>query len=101
MHPRSLVPAAVLFAFVNIFSPPDAAPSPDPLRLAHDVVPTAEAVKLDLDARRTDYSGSVRIELAVESPADSFRLHARDMNLARLTLRRGNAVIPTTHASRP
>ncbi|HEY3217098.1 MAG TPA: M1 family metallopeptidase [Candidatus Eisenbacteria bacterium] len=66
----------------------------DPARLGRDVVPTFESIQLDLDAAKTEYSGRVRIDLRAHAPADSFRLHAREMSLTRVTLRGHGAVIP-------
>jgi alanyl aminopeptidase len=75
-----------------------AAPAADPNRLARDVVPTFEAIHLDLDGAKQIYTGSVTIELQVHAAVDSFRLHARGMTLTRVMLRRGKAAIPvTTH----
>jgi len=37
------------------------------LRLGTDVVPLAETVRLELDARRESYSGSVEVALAIRS----------------------------------
>jgi len=68
----------------------------DPARLTRDVMPTFESVRLDVDARLKTYSGSVTIDLTAGAPADSFRLHAREMTLEHVTLRRGDAAIPAT-----
>src|SRR5262245_48538388 len=68
----------------------------DPARLGREVVPTFEALRLDLDADKKSYSGTATIELAVRAPTDSFRFHARDMSLTRVRLRRGEVTVPTT-----
>jgi aminopeptidase N len=66
-------------------------------RLGHDVLPTFEAVRLDVDATRTDYSGSVEIALKVAETTDRFRLHARDMEIRSLTLTGASRQIATRH----
>jgi alanyl aminopeptidase len=66
-------------------------------RLGHDVLPTFQAVRLDVDARRADYSGSVEISLKVAEATDRFRLHARDMEIRSLTLTGEAGEIPTQH----
>jgi alanyl aminopeptidase len=81
-------------------------------RLGRDVVPTFQAVELEVDASQSDYRGAVRIALRVPAPTDRFSLHARDMEIVSLTLegpsgpveveydRAGDDLI-TLHASRP
>ena len=64
----SLVPAVSARAEVNL------------ARLGHGVVPTSQSVRLTLDPSRTDYPGSVHIELKAGAQADSFQLNARVMN---------------------
>ena len=76
--------------------PSPAATIPDPHRLGREVIPTFEAIHLDLDGSKQTYDGSVTIELQVHAAADSFRLHARDMTLRRVVLRRGKANVPVT-----
>ncbi len=55
-------------------------------RLDRDVLPTFESVRLKLDPSRPDYSGAVHIDLTVVTPAESFRLYAKDMDVIRVTL---------------
>jgi len=74
---------------------PDEAPSDG--RLSHDVMPTFEAVDLSLDARKPDYSGTVRVELDVRQPVRSFRFHSEGSTLNRVTLERGGKSIPIEH----
>jgi len=59
----------------------------DAERLGRDVVPSFEAVSLQVDAGQARYNGSVEITLRVERPTARFRLHARDMQIDGLTLR--------------
>ncbi len=56
-------------------------------RLESVVVPTSEALRLDLDASKPDYSGSARIALRVSAATDSFQFHALELNLVKMTLR--------------
>ncbi len=55
-------------------------------RLARDVAPTFEAVKLWVNADQSEYRGEARIELHAERPAASFRFHAQGLVIERLTL---------------
>ncbi len=57
-----------------------------PYRLAGDVVPAAEAVRLRLDPAKTGYAGSVRVDLKVVRSVPSFRFHAERMKFDRLAL---------------
>lgn len=56
-------------------------------RLEHQVVPTSETLRLEVDAGRADYSGSARIALQVAAATDSFQFHALELQLKQLTLR--------------
>jgi cytosol alanyl aminopeptidase len=68
-------------------------------RLATDVVPVFEAIRLVADARKPDYSGTVRIELDVRKPAAGFSLHAKEMEIRRLALTGPTgAAVDATHA---
>ena len=68
-------------------------------RLGTDVVPVFQAVELKLDPRQADYSGVVRLELSVKRATSSFRFHARDLKLERVTLRQGGREIPVQTAA--
>ena len=81
---RSVVLLAVLAAPAAADTPP--APPPAAHRLGTDVVPVFEAVRLTADARKADYTGSVRIELDVRKPVSAFSLHARDIEVSSVTL---------------
>jgi alanyl aminopeptidase len=63
------------------------------VRLDLNVVPTFQAVELDLDANRTEYTGSVKIELSVQKPTRSFLFHAHEMSLGEVALRNKNGSI--------
>ena len=58
----------------------------DPLRLTREVEPLAEAVELSLDPAKDDFSGSVRVDLVVNNPVTTFRLHALGPVLKRASL---------------
>jgi alanyl aminopeptidase len=73
----------VLFALVLI---PCVALAGGNIRLDDRVAPVFEAVELHLDANRTDYSGTVTIELEVASPTRTFQFHAEDMKFDRVVL---------------
>jgi cytosol alanyl aminopeptidase len=66
-------------------------------RLGRQVVPTFEAVVLEVDAGRGDYSGRVEITLQVSEPTDHFSLHARDMTLTEVALRSAQGPIEVRH----
>ena len=55
-------------------------------RLGNDVVPVSQAIALELDARRPDYSGSVEVVLDVAKPVRSIRFHAEDLQLTSVVL---------------
>ena len=66
-------------------------------RLGRDVVPTFQAVELEIDADQEDYRGSVRITLEVVQPTDHLRLHAREMELESVTLEGSEGLIEVRH----
>lgn len=74
-------------------SPLAAAPAP---RLGHAVDPTDQAVTLRLDPERKDYSGSVRIALAVHQRVSALRLHAA-MPLLSLNISGAAGAVGATH----
>ena len=57
------------------------------LRLPADVLPTFQEIRLDLDARKLDYSGSVRIDLRVGKEVPAIHFHAQQMTLTRVELK--------------
>ena len=70
-------------------------------RLGHDVVPVSEAIALELDPRQPDYTGRVDVVLDVRAAVRSFRFHAREIDLLKLTLkpeRPGSVAFPLTAA---
>ena len=62
-------------------------------RLDRSVAPTFQSIHLNLDANEVNYNGSVRIELAVETPAGSFYFHAAEMTLDRVALSGESGII--------
>ena len=68
-------------------------------RLGTDVVPVFEAIRLTADARKPDYTGSVRIDLDVRRPVTGFSLHAREMEIRRLALSGPAGNVDVTHSA--
>ena len=62
-------------------------------RLPSDVAPTFQSVRLDLNADKTDYTGSTRIEIVVRRETPSIRFHAVEMELKRISLRGSRGVV--------
>jgi len=90
---------ALLFALAV---PAAAAPSAPPAtghRLGTDVVPVFEAVRLNADARKPDYTGSVRIELDVRKPVSAFALYARDIEISSVSLTGPGGAVEVRHGS--
>jgi len=85
---------AVLLAFTALGAEPV-----DPLRLTRTVEPVAQAVALDLDPAKDDFTGRVRVDLVVHEAVTSFRLHALEpvITAAVLTDAAGRGV-PLAHA---
>ncbi|HET7225925.1 MAG TPA: M1 family metallopeptidase [Candidatus Eisenbacteria bacterium] len=65
-------------------------------RLDRTVVPTSEALALDIDPAQQGYAGTATIGLEVASAVDSFQLHARELTIDQLTLRGLKASVPVT-----
>jgi alanyl aminopeptidase len=80
-------------ALAVVLAAPNARALTDQHRLDHRVVPTSETLRLEVDARRADYSGSARIALRVTAAADSFQFHALDLQLEQMTLHAGRGTI--------
>ncbi len=59
-------------------------------RLPTDIVPSFEAIRLNLDADKMDYTGSVRVELKVMKPTKEIQFHAQEMKLEKVVLRGKN-----------
>ncbi|MGH7724502.1 MAG: M1 family metallopeptidase [Candidatus Eiseniibacteriota bacterium] len=78
--------AAVAGHFVATRSDATVPPSAASLRLGQDVVPTFQAIRLELDPRKADYTGSVEIDLDVKKSTRTFRLHAEQMAVGTVSL---------------
>jgi aminopeptidase N len=80
MTTRSFLTAALLLS-----AAPFAAAGPH-VRLGSDVVPSRETVRLRMDPRAADYTGTVSIDLDVKRAAPSVSLHAEEMTIRRATV---------------
>jgi alanyl aminopeptidase len=87
--------AALFFVPLFIVLPPLARAAPPP-RLSPDISPTSQSVRLRIDPARTDYDGSVRIELRIDNPTPHIRLHAERMRLTRTTLTGPAGAVPVS-----
>ena len=76
----------ILFALLFI-GPVTCIAEADPLRLDHSVVPRAQKIALTLNPDEDTYHGEVRIEIDITDKTDSFRLHARDIEIENISLR--------------
>ncbi|HXO20145.1 MAG TPA: M1 family aminopeptidase, partial [Thermoanaerobaculia bacterium] len=85
--------AALLLAPAAAYAAASAPPAPD-VRLGDDVAPTFEAVRLDLDAAKADYRGSVRVDLTVRRAVSAFRFHALGQTFTRTALWREGRAVP-------
>ena len=61
--------------------------------LDSSVRPTSQAIHLDIDPDREDYSGSVEITVDVSETTDAFRFHAERMTLDSVTLEGGDGPV--------
>ncbi len=75
--------AAIALAFASVVP---ALAEDTSTRLPGDVVPTFQSVRLDLDADKTTYTGSTRIEITVRKEIAAIRFHAVEMELKRISL---------------
>ena len=73
---------ALVFTFVLPVGPAHA----DITRLPNDVIPSFEAIHLNLDAAKLDYSGTVEVDLRTTAPKQAIQFHAQQMNLTRARL---------------
>src|SRR5262245_47433992 len=101
IHPRPLALRAALLLLTGTLTAALPGVSRGDLRLGGWVRPTFESVQLRLDAKQKRYTGSVHVELTVPAPTDSFRLHAEEMTLERLTLKGPGGPITLRHQEGP
>ena len=68
-------------------------------RLDRSILPTFQTIDLVLDPERTDYTGTVRIELHPTVETDTIRLHSEDLELrtVRLVDRGTGEELPVEH----
>ncbi len=85
------------FLVLSLSLLPAAAQTPDAGRLGRAVVPTFEAIRLDVDADRSPFSGAARIELDVREETEAFRFHAEGISIDGLSLRGPSGVVKTDH----
>jgi len=90
--------AVVLAVAAPAAADPPAAP-PAAHRLGTDVVPVFQAIRLNADARKPDYTGSVRIELDVRKPVSAFSLYARDIEVSSVALTGPAGAVEARHGS--
>jgi aminopeptidase N len=93
--------AAVLLAVLAAPAAADTTPAPPGSghRLGTDVVPVFEAIRLTVDARKQDYSGTVRIDLDVRKPVSAFSLHARDIEVSSVSLTGPAGAVEVRHGA--
>ena len=70
----------------------------DPNRLASNIRPVAQQVTLNIDPRKTDYSGSTTITIDIDGESPIIRLHAEEIDITDLRLSRDGSNIEVTHA---
>jgi aminopeptidase N len=75
--------AAVLAAIVV----PSVVPAEEAERLPGDAVPTFQAITLNLDAAKNDYTGTTRVMVRVPKATKTIHFHAQEMKLTRVVLK--------------
>jgi aminopeptidase N len=78
-------------------APARAVETPDAGRLARDVVPAFESIRLVLDPAQSAYTGTAHVELKVARPTSTFGFHAEGPVLSVLKLRGAAGEIPLKH----
>ncbi len=79
--------ATVFALLASVFLTPSAICRADLGRLPTDVQPTFESIRLTLDPRKMDYTGSARVELKVATATNTIQFHAQEMKLPKVVLR--------------
>jgi alanyl aminopeptidase len=97
IDPRALTVLAAALALPLATGAP-AAPNN---RLARDVVPTFQSVRLKLDPSRPDYSGAVHVDLKVAAAASSFAFYAKNMDVIAVKLSNAAGVVQTSFVADP
>src|SRR5258706_9828782 len=91
------LPAILALASGALAAPLGAVETADPGRLARDVVPTFQAVRLVLDPAQAEYRGTAHVELNVARPTAVFGFHAEGPVLSALKLRGAGGEVPLRH----
>jgi alanyl aminopeptidase len=88
MRPPPAIRLVSLAIVALLVGPPitHAADAVESDRLGRDVVPTREAVRLVLDADKSDYTGTVSVALQVKRATSAIRFHARALTVDAVTL---------------
>ncbi len=73
----------------------------DPFRLDKGVFPVFQAVNLLVDADEDSYSGSVTMDLKVVARTNTFRFHAEDLEIEKITLSGGLGLMETSYKIGP
>lgn len=97
-RPTSQISCLVVVALLTCALPAGTATASGSGRLRRDVLPTYERLKLTLDARKPDYSGSAHIALRVAAAVDSFQFHSEGLTLRSVTLHGLKGIVPSSHA---
>ncbi|HYJ31917.1 MAG TPA: M1 family metallopeptidase [Candidatus Binatia bacterium] len=86
MNPRVPRRSHVLFSAIVLTLAAASVARADEARLPTDVQPRFEAVQLQLDPSKPDYTGTVRVDLTVRQPTETIRFHAQALDLRRVEL---------------
>ncbi len=76
----------VLVAFTLIQATALADQGEDPYRLNPSVRPTAQQIEMTIDPTQERYAGVTSIQFTVDSPVQSFSLHAQDMKILNVRI---------------
>ena len=87
----------LLIALSTFIAAPILAQNADSLRLDKNVIPIFQTIKLNIVPNKSNYTGSVHIDLQVREETNAFRFHAEDLMLDRIVLKEEKAVINITH----
>ena len=68
----------------------------DSVQLSHDVVPTEQLIKLQLNPDERFYEGSTEIQLSVSNAVDNFKLHSETVDFLSVELRLSKQEVSTT-----
>src|SRR5258706_13793558 len=86
--------AALALALLAVLAAPDAGALTAQHRLDRVGVPTSEALRLELHAAQTDYSGAAHLPLQVTPPAGPVGLHPEEPPLRKMERRATHGPAP-------